>query len=247
MLVLLLPICVGGACPVPMVGRWIEVLPMLGDDHLYIGGLPFRTPADDEVSVTECRFYVSGFTLFFADSTTYHAPAGYQLIDAEKKASWSVPLPYAPMKAVVAVSFVVGVDSAASMGGALGGPLDPALGMYWAWQSGYINAKIEGISPSRPAAARHRFAFHIGGYAAPYATRRTVWMPLARPSEAKSLTLVADVGQWLGAAPLAATPDVLVPGAAAAVQADRLAAMFRIEGDTPKKFFSSTLSVDAPH
>ncbi|MBF9222730.1 MbnP family protein [Hymenobacter ruricola] len=216
-----------GLRPAAMPGRRIVVQPVLQTIPLVLDGPAVRTSAGDDVSVTMLRCYLGPLTLHFTDGTTYHDPAAAHLLDLEEANSWIIDLPQAPAKPVAAVAFSVGIDSAASTGGAQGGPLDPALGMYWAWQSGYINAKIEGHSPSRPASVRRAFAFHIGGYARPYATRRPVRLPLPTPSPAATLTLLADADKWLGAAPLAQTPDVQVPGAAAAAQADRVAAMFR--------------------
>ena len=216
-----------GQRPTNAPGRVVLVRPVLGQMPLVLNGPPARTTAGDDVTVSTLRCYLGPLTLRFSDGSTYQDPAPAHLLDLEDAASWAINLRDAPAKSLSAISFGVGVDSAANVAGALGGVLDPALGMYWAWQSGYINAKIEGQSPSRPASARRTFAFHVGGYARPHATRRTVRLPLATPSTADTLTLLADADRWLGTAPLAQTPDVLVPGPAAAAQADRVAAMFR--------------------
>ena len=219
--------------PVPPVtlaapaGRRVVVRPWLGAAPLVAEGAAACTSAHDEVQISTFRCYLSGLTLRFADGTLYRDPAVAHLIEADDSASWVVALPAAPAGSVTELTFVLGVDSVANVAGALGGALDPARGMYWAWQSGYINAKVEGTSPSRPASARRAFAFHLGGYRAPYATLRAVALPLARPSAATTLTVLADVDRWLGAAPLADTPDVVIPGAAAAALADRATQMFR--------------------
>ena len=39
--------------------------------------------------------------------------------------------------------------------------------MYWTWQSGYINFKIEGNSPLC-SSSKSKFAFHIGGFQHPF-------------------------------------------------------------------------------
>jgi hypothetical protein len=39
------------------------------------------------------------------------------------------------------LSFVIGVDSARNVSGAQTGALDPANGMFWTWNTGYIMAK----------------------------------------------------------------------------------------------------------
>ena len=46
------------------------------------------------------------------------------------------------------LKFQLGIDSLTNVSGAMGGDLDPTKGMYWTWQSGYINMKIEGKSNS---------------------------------------------------------------------------------------------------
>ncbi|MDN3675869.1 hypothetical protein QWY90_00740 [Flavobacterium paronense] len=53
------------------------------------------------------------------------------------------------------------------------GDLDPTKGMYWAWQSGYINIKIEGKSTSCKT-RNNEFQFHIGGYREPNYMMRKV-------------------------------------------------------------------------
>lgn len=226
--------------------RTVQVRPWFGTHPLRLEAPAGRTAAGEAVTISTLRFYFTGLTLQHADGRASTDPTGYHLLDADDPASWAVAVPLASEAPVVAVSLVRGTDSAANAAGALGGPLDPALGMYWAWQSGYVNVKLEGTSPVRPVAARRGFSFHVGGYRAPAATRRVVRVPLAAPDAAPegaptaALTLLADVARWLDAAPLAATPDVLIPGPAAAVQADRAAAIFR------HPLATDQLAADAP-
>ena len=49
----------------------------------------------------------------------------------------------------------------------MGSDLDPMNGMYWTWQSGYINVKLEGKS-NRCQTRNHIFQYHIGGYTLPF-------------------------------------------------------------------------------
>ena len=59
------------------------------------------------------------------------------------------------------IYFQIGIDSLTNVSGDLDGDLDPALGMYWAWNSGYINMKLEGKSSSCKS-VKKEFQFHIG-------------------------------------------------------------------------------------
>ncbi len=45
--------------------------------------------------------------------------------------------------------------------------------MYWTWQSGYINFKLEGKCSSC-ATRNHQFQYHLGGYTRGYNTYRQV-------------------------------------------------------------------------
>lgn len=58
------------------------------------------------------------------------------------------------------ISFTLGIDSATNCSGAYGGDLDPTKGMYWSWQSGYINFKLE----AKPIISKADLVYHLGGY-----------------------------------------------------------------------------------
>jgi hypothetical protein len=44
------------------------------------------------------------------------------------------------------VSFTLGLDSSKNVSGDLENAYDPLLGMYWAWNTGYVNLKLAGKS-----------------------------------------------------------------------------------------------------
>lgn len=203
--------------------------PTFGGQPLVLEKQTYTTRLQEKVVVTAFRFYVSAVAVEFTDGTRYQEPDSYHLLDAEEPETLTFDLQAAPAKPIRRLTFCVGVDSAASTGGALGGALDPSKGMYWAWQSGYINAKLEGRSPASPD-PRHGFEFHIGGYQAPHRTLRAVALPIGEVRSAgRELVVVADAGQWLADTRVAATPSIVQPGAAAARMADAVGQMFRLE------------------
>ena len=57
----------------------------------------------------------------------------------------------------------MGVDSAHNCSGAQTGALDPMNDMFWTWNSGYVMAKLEGISTAS-SSINQRMEYHIGGY-----------------------------------------------------------------------------------
>ena len=71
------------------------------------------------------------------------------------------------------IAFNLGIDSITNVSGAQGGDLDPTKGMYWAWQSGFINIKLQGTSNSCPP-PKNEFEFHLGGYQYPFNSLQTI-------------------------------------------------------------------------
>ena len=217
--------------PVPLAepaGRTLRVEPVFGAAPLVLDSAAYRTGRYEGLAITRLRFYLSAIRLVYADGRTYAEPASYHLIDAdpEARATLTIELPGAPAGALRSLAFSVGVDSAANVAGALGGDLDPGRGMYWAWHSGYVNAKLEGHAPQL-ATPHHEFAYHVGGFQAPFDARRTLTLAVpAAVAAGHRLVLRADVGRWLGALPLAQLPNVQTPGPAAMTVADAALQMF---------------------
>ena len=61
-----------------------------------------------------------------------------------------------------AVWMLFGVDSLLQRSGVMDGDLDPVHGMYWTWQSGYIQFKLEGLL--RDSAGERKLELHLGGF-----------------------------------------------------------------------------------
>lgn len=123
------------------------------------------------------------------------------------------------------IEFHIGVDSIASVSGALSGDLDPSKGMYWAWQSGYINLKIEGSSPSCNT-RKNEFQFHVGGYQKPFYALQTISLKV---NNSKEFTIVVDVAKIFENIALRETNSVLIPGNKAIELAKKSATMFYLE------------------
>ena len=75
------------------------------------------------------------------------------------------------------LAFTLGLDSSKNVSGELENAYDPLLGMYWAWNTGYINLKIMGESSAVPTNS-HKFEFHLGGYRSPFATAQNIQIDL---------------------------------------------------------------------
>ena len=75
------------------------------------------------------------------------------------------------------LAFTLGLDSTKNVSGELENAYDPLLGMYWAWNTGYVNLKLAGKS-NLILTKTHDFEFHLGGYRYPLATAQNIEVDL---------------------------------------------------------------------
>ena len=178
----------------------------------------------DTLQIDAIRFYVSDIQIQFADDTFLKSDTNH-LVDLEIPASQQIPLGLNNKKEIKKIIFSVGVDSLASVSGALSGDLDPVKGMYWAWQSGYINMKIEGKSTSCKT-RKNQFQFHLGGYLKPYNALRTIAL---EPKNSQTINIAIDLANFFSEVSLSQINSVMIPGKRAMQLADISKKMFAIE------------------
>lgn len=179
----------------------------------------------DTLIITQLKFYVSDFQIEFEDKSTFKDNKSH-LIDFEKPNSTIFPISKTYKKKIIRINFSIGVDSLSSVSGALSGDLDPSNGMYWAWQSGYINMKIEGTSSSCQT-RKNVFNFHIGGYLKPYYALRKIEFPINTLQNQINLTL--DLEKFFSEIDLKETNSVMIPGTKAMELATLSSKIFNIE------------------
>ena len=107
-------------------------------------------------------FYISNLEFYNKGKSIWTDRQKHRLIDFENKCNYSIE--HTCQKSFDKISFTLGIDSATNCSGAYGGDLDPTKGMYWSWQSSYINFKCETQSLSNP---KNHLTYHLGGYAYP--------------------------------------------------------------------------------
>jgi hypothetical protein len=180
----------------------------------------------DTLEIETFKFYVSNIKVQYDDKTIVKPKNNYHLVDIENPASLSISIDKKQNKLISKVTFDIGIDSISSVSGALGGDLDPAKGMYWAWQSGYINFKIEGKSNSCKT-RKNQFHFHLGGYLKPNCALRTITLESKKPTE--NALIVVDLKEFFSAVALSTTNSIMIPGKQAMSMADLVATMFSIE------------------
>lgn len=183
----------------------------------------YVSASKDTLELDVLRFYISNIKLQFSDVSALSEPNSYHLIDIENPNSLRIPIAKNSEKTISKVTFSVGIDSLASVSGAMSGDLDPTKGMYWAWQSGFINMKIEGKSSSCKT-RKNAFQFHIGGYMKPYYAIRTIEL---KPINS-NLEINIDVAELFKYSKLSENNSIMIPGTKAMELADKAVEMFSI-------------------
>jgi len=115
----------------------------------------------DDFSISKLQFYISNLKFYLNNKEVLEFDKKHILIDIEDESSLKILIPSKLL--FDELSFNLGIDEETNKSGAKGGDLDPILGMYWTWNSGYINFKAEGIYNNN-----NEFLYHIGGFMKPY-------------------------------------------------------------------------------
>jgi hypothetical protein len=154
--------------------------------------------------------YITKMKFYYDDSIVYIPDIDAHLIDISQPntCQWHEVIPQDMV--FNNVKFTIGVDSLTHTLGPLDGALDPINGMYWTWQSGYINVKIEGSS-EKSKAKRNSFQYHIGGYHASTNTIRDITLPIY----GKKLHIGFDIGRFMENVDLSVS-HIMSPGPKAA-------------------------------
>ncbi len=219
---------------IPLNRGWITVIidPVFNGEPLKMADQLYVNEHGDTIYIDLFRFYITNMRLS-SESTTVSDTVSH-LVDAEDEASATFHINNVPAGSYTSLQFTVGVDSITNTSGANGGDLDPAKGMYWVWNSGYIMAKLEGHSRVCKT-LHHAFEFHIGGYMPPFNAARLVNVKLSHPVVVLNgcntiVRLKADVAAWFkGNLDLSKLNSVVIPGKEANIIADNYAQMFSVE------------------
>ncbi len=187
----------------------VDVRALYGSNELALDS-NYLNGAGEELKFETFRFYISNLRLAMNDSVTWQEKESYHLYDrAVEKNSFTLTVPGTIR--FNTFTFDLGIDSLTNVSGAMGGDLDPTKGMYWTWQSGYINFKLEGKN-HQCQNPKKEFQYHVGGYQKPFDALRTV--SLATGPKDK-VVIGFDVKQFLRSTEPGKQDHIMSPGAAA--------------------------------
>jgi hypothetical protein len=137
----------------------------------------------DTISMEDGKFVISSFK-FYLGSLNGITKQGRkirmlpseQLIDLSRSNIHKIPVVIPRSERIDSIGIGIGIDSAAHKTVAFSNDLDPVNSMYWAWQSGFIQLKLEGQWMQYSANAES-VEWHLGGYRWPNSTARSVLFP----------------------------------------------------------------------
>jgi hypothetical protein len=203
-----------------------------GEDSI-IALQEYTNPFNETFSVSRFRFYIHDIALVSSSSSSVNS--GHYLLDLVPATSNTVSMSFAAGQ-YSGIRFMIGVDSVLNFSGAQTGALDPANGMFWTWNSGYIMVKMEGNSSSA-STPDHKFEYHIGGYSGSESVIRTIELPFPAGSGnfaengSSTISIKADLDKWFQGnfeLRIADNPVISTPGELAVKLANNYRDMFSV-------------------
>lgn len=173
----------------------------------------------DTFTITNLKFYLQDVSLSLHGKNVYRDTVGVKLMDINQL--YSLQINYPKQLDFDSIHFQLGLDSTTNVSGILDGNLDPTKGMYWTWQSGYINLKLESkCNKCNPPF--NTISLHLGGYYSPFNTSRYISLPLL-PS--KTIVTI-EIDKLLEFAVQNQLYSVMSPGKNAVMLSDRATSIF---------------------
>ncbi len=202
----------------------ITIIPTYGDSVIQLDEKYYKLKSGDSIQIETLKFYISGIELWNDNEKVFEENNSFHLIDASIPGSlnlvYTVPLNIKYHK----IKFNIGIDSTTNVSGVMGGDLDPTKGMYWTWQSGYINFKLEGKS-NICNTRNNEFQFHIGGYQNPFNSLHRISFDV---SENKNIDLTIDIKNLINKIDLSNQNQIMSPGKDALLISEIISNSFQI-------------------
>ncbi len=191
--------------------------PLYNGEAFTVGKYYYSETQKDSLSFTTFKIYASAFRFYNNGKQVHEATDSYYLIDINDSNSLDRQLVIPEGLVYDEVRFYFGIDDKTNNEGIGGGDLDPSKGMYWAWQTGYINMKLEGSTRSGK-----EFQFHLGGFLKPYSSFQEVSI---RTSSA-NINIGIDVGRFINSFSMNETAMIMSPSEKAVQLSQKAALMF---------------------
>lgn len=216
---------------------FLEIAPLFAQKQFEIAFVPYwnnekisfpttqlQSAINQTVAIETLKFYVSNIVFLKGENVVYSESNSYHLINFENDSSLNLHIAVSTNKAFDSIRFCIGIDSVTNMAGVMNGALDPTNGMYWTWQSGYINVMLEGVSPVC-ATRKNRFQFHLGGFAPPNPTIQHLQFA---SSTSERITIGIQLNDFFNQVQLSTKNQIMSPGKDAVELSKKFAGCFTI-------------------
>ncbi len=194
------------------------------DNDELVAGKEYHNVFNEPYTVSAFKFYIHAIQLINdGEGAVFELPKDkYYLIDFANSSTMMIEAGVAPDN-YNRLAFILGVDSARNVSGAQTDALDPAKGMFWTWNTGYIMAKLEGNSPVA-GTPNNSFEYHIGGFRTGENVIQQISLPFSlqgaidlKAGKSTRVDITANVNAWfhdpndirLGSNPVSMTPGPL--------------------------------------
>jgi hypothetical protein len=204
------------------IAQNLRLKPVWGNDDFQIEKKYFLSSKNDSIQISLCKFYFSDIELYQKGKLVYKEENSFHLINLNDSLSCSFALKENDIQ-FDEIRMNIGIDSSTNVSGIMGGDLDPVKGMYWTWQSGYINFKIEGKS-SLSKNKTGSFSYHLGGYLEPYLCVQQISL---KRSLSNNLEIVFNLEDFVSKLPIENKAEVMSPSSMAVKLSKNLAQSFK--------------------
>lgn len=185
----------------------------------------YKLSANDSIQFETLKLYISGIELLNDDKAIWKEENSFHLLDFTNEKSMQVVLQTPPGISFNKANFNLGIDSITNTSGAMGGDLDPTKGMYWTWQNGYINFKLEGKS-NLCKTKNNEFQFHLGGYQYPFNTLQSVSLVVDMKD---TIDISINTESLITKIDLTKQNQIMSPGKEAVLLSKKASAMFSVQ------------------
>jgi len=228
LILLIIVVCIGVLNTMAQTQNTIQFIHKVGVDTLQLQQ-EYTNSFDEKFSINRFKYYVSNIQI--NNQNVNEFVNKYYLIDEADSSTKTISFS-THFNEITSISFVLGVDSIKNVSGVQTGVLDPINGMFWTWNSGYIMAKLEGVSTSAKVAG-NLFSHHVGGYKWNENTVRKITLSIPKINQQKqqNLAINVDVLKWFQSAhsiQISSHPICHSTGNLAMQIADNYATMFSI-------------------
>lgn len=204
---------------------WVYVQNTIDGKKINIeDGITYTNANSEKYTITKLKYYISNVR--FICKGAINKSLKYYLVDAEKKDSFQLST---QSTLCVGIAFTIGLDSSIQTKGIqYDGALHPLNDMYWAWNSGYVNFKLNGTS-TQSTSINNKIEYHIGGFKDPFKTQRFIQLPLKNLKN--KIIIEVAIDKFWSNIKIAENPITTSPGALAKKIADNFENMFSIKNE----------------